>query len=107
MSRSAGRVHKRSKTRLGAAYGLPKWLRVLRNSLWTILHNIYHFSQLLQKTAYQALLQEIFYTSPHQRMDYCDTNAHDCDTCDAAASGALFGGPCDALHRIFAARARE
>ena len=61
MPRSAGRVRKRSQTPLKAAYGLPEWLRVLRNSLWVILHNIYHFSQILEESAYHKLSQEIFY----------------------------------------------
>ena len=76
MSRSAGRVRKRSQTHLNAAYGLPNWLRVLRNSLWSILHNIYHFSQLLQKTAYSQLLQDIFYSTCPCCCTGCDTNAH-------------------------------
>ena len=76
MSRSAGRVRKRSQTHLNAAYGLPNWLRVLRNSLWSILHNIYHFSQLLQKTAYHQLLQDIFYSASPCCGTGCDTNAH-------------------------------
>ena len=64
MSRSAGRVHKRSQTRLNAANGLPKWLRVLRNSLWTILHNIYHFSQIPQKQLIKRYYRTFFIHSP-------------------------------------------
>lgn len=76
MSRSAVRVRKRSQTPLKAANGLPGWLRVLRNSLQVILHNIYHFSQLLQKTAYSQLLQDIFCLTCPCCGTGCDTNAH-------------------------------
>ena len=76
MSRSAVRVRKRSQTPLKAANGLPGWSRVLRNSLCVILHNIYHFSQLLQKTAYHQLLQDIFHSASPCCGAGCDTNAH-------------------------------
>lgn len=43
----------------------------------------------------------------HLGTRYCDTNAHDCDTYDAAARDALLGELCAALARNFAASARE